>query len=324
MTTEVLEKLENLLSENQFELIESKNKEEKEYRLIYLMNDAVESFLIFQNAVMTGTYQKDYEGALDAVLQETDDGYALVVHQGETVCTLFFEDLILENQLYNYGQVGHFWVTGQEHLRVLEYQIAIMRDKYDYLGEEHCNLLEQILCVLTEFPPLNYSCYPAVPEKYLVPMPDPWHLSEEAADFMIEIVEELGNDLLERKIRQYKEYACRHQDSFLGKGKSKRMAREIAGLLAKKESLPVVIKLLDLVEEAADEYPDRVFSPEVEPKYQTLWKKTKDRAGKLQQRGYQTRVYRQEPFVYDCDQVEFAAYVLWWDEAGNIHVEEVA
>ena len=36
--------------------------ESGELRLIYLMNDAVESFLVFRNVRMTGEYHSDYQG----------------------------------------------------------------------------------------------------------------------------------------------------------------------------------------------------------------------------------------------------------------------
>lgn len=48
----------------------------------------------------------------------------------------FFESLKLEIQCYDYGKIGHFWVEGYEYLRQLEYRIAILRDKVDYLGEQ--------------------------------------------------------------------------------------------------------------------------------------------------------------------------------------------
>ena len=117
------EMLEELLWQEQFELIfpdsESDYKEEAlQIRLIYLMNDAVESFLVFVNAKMTGQYQPDYEGELEAELsrEDTEEGttYVLVVHQGDSVVTLFFEDLKVETHLYSYGDLGHFWVKGYE------------------------------------------------------------------------------------------------------------------------------------------------------------------------------------------------------------------
>lgn len=92
---------------------------------------------------------------------------------GENVVTLFFRMLDLEVYLYNYGEIGHFWVPGYEYLRQLEYRIAIARDKLEYLGEEFCTEEERALVQLADFPPLNYCCYPAVPKQYIVPKEDP-------------------------------------------------------------------------------------------------------------------------------------------------------
>lgn len=56
--------LQLLLSENQFELIfpETDNATPSTIRLVYLMNDAVESFLLFHNARLTGTYDPGIRG----------------------------------------------------------------------------------------------------------------------------------------------------------------------------------------------------------------------------------------------------------------------
>lgn len=111
---EAFQKLAQLLGQDQFELLfpDKDVENQDEMRLVYLMNDAVESFLVFSGARMTGHYQKDYEGELDATLSQEDGEYVLVVYQGETVVTIFFQDLLLEMNLYNYGDVGHFWVKG--------------------------------------------------------------------------------------------------------------------------------------------------------------------------------------------------------------------
>ena len=73
-----LEMLEELLEQDQFELLLP------EYKLVYMMNDAVESFLVFHGARMTGIYQDD------------------------SVVTLFYQSLSVEVHLYNYGEIGHF------------------------------------------------------------------------------------------------------------------------------------------------------------------------------------------------------------------------
>lgn len=201
--------LELLLSENQFELIlpETGTSAPDTIRLVYLMNDAVESFLLFHNARLTGTYDPAYEGELDALLtQDENERYALIVHQGDSVVTLFFEDLTLENHYYDYSQLGHFWMKGYEYLRQLEYRIAILRDKLDYLGENSCNANERELASLAEFPPLNVCCYPSVPEKYRVIRENPWHLSEDASRVFQSIAIEAGDPKLLHRLKDYEQH----------------------------------------------------------------------------------------------------------------------
>ena len=90
----------------------AKEKIPGDIRLVYLMNDAVESFLIFRDARLTGSYLENYEGPLKSSLSQEGDEYILVVWQGENVVTLFFRMLDLEVYLYNYGEIGHFWYLG--------------------------------------------------------------------------------------------------------------------------------------------------------------------------------------------------------------------
>ena len=157
---ETIGMLQELLEQNQFELLIPEEPEAKDIRLVYLMNDAVESFLIFRNAHMTGTYKSEYEGELEFSLShdEKREEYILSVWQGDSVVTVWFRKLELEAHLYNYGAIGHFWVKGWEYLRQLEYRIAILRDKYEYLGPEFCTPGEQKIALLCDFPPLNCSC----------------------------------------------------------------------------------------------------------------------------------------------------------------------
>ena len=60
------EKLADLLELGQFELIGlpegEAGKIPSDIRLVYMMNDTAESFLVFHEAVMTGTYLPEYEG----------------------------------------------------------------------------------------------------------------------------------------------------------------------------------------------------------------------------------------------------------------------
>ena len=100
----------------------------------YIMNDAVESFFVFEQPVITGTY-KDIESEQIAGVEKLDDGYMLIVNQGgENVFTIKFVKLSITSTYFNYGCMGHFWVKGYEYLRQLEYQFAVIRDKYRFLG----------------------------------------------------------------------------------------------------------------------------------------------------------------------------------------------
>ena len=120
------EKLNLLLEQEQCDFVDipdgfTGQTESGELRLIYLMNDAVESFLVLKNARMTGNYVRDYEGEFEGSVEKTDwdlceAEYILVIHQGRNVFTVFFEDILLETHLYNYGELGHFWVKGYENL----------------------------------------------------------------------------------------------------------------------------------------------------------------------------------------------------------------
>ena len=102
---DTFEMLKRLLSQNEFELLlpdqtgaKEKNTDKTDIRLVYQMNDTIESFLVFKEAKMTGTYKEDYEGAIEASFYRDGDDYALVVRQEEEDCvvTILFKTLELE------------------------------------------------------------------------------------------------------------------------------------------------------------------------------------------------------------------------------------
>ena len=301
---EAFQKLAELLGQDQFELLfpDKDVENQDEIRLVYL---------VFSGARMTGHYQKDYEGELDATLSQEDGEYVLIVYQGETVVTIFFQDLQLEVNLYNYGDVGHFWVKGYEYLRILEYRLAILRDKCEYLGEEAASEAEQRLASLVHFPPLNYACYPAVPEKYIVPMEDPWSPAEEAIDVMEELAREAEDWSLLRWLHIYRKYY------------GKRMSRWIAGLLHRAKHAAVV-ELLDkkLIEEA-ENYPRRDFGEEFNQKYGEVLLKAQQRKEELESKGQEVTLVREEPFAAARDSVDFKVYLMIWKEKRGDRVVEI-
>lgn len=293
---EEFRKLAQLIEQDQFELLTDS------FRLVYLMNDAVESFLVFENARMTGYYDPKYEGELEASLEEEKGGYALIVRQGETVFTIFFEKLSMEVHLYNYGETGHFWVQGYEYLRQIEYKIAILRDKYRYLGAEFCNEKEQKLASLADFPPLNYCCYPAVPAKYLVTDGNDWRVTEEALQVMLSVTRASGDKRLERVLRHYRRFP------------GKRNAKKIARMLHRNAHSETVDLLEKYLREAASEYENRSFGEEADGKYRAILEQAEARQRELKKLGIESRILREEPFVYAKDSIEFHVYLMIWDK----------
>ena len=298
MSNEVLEKLVQLLEQNQFELIFT----EQDIRLVYLMNDAVESFLVFQNVRMTGEYKDDYEGELDATLEKQGQKYVLIVHQGDTVVTLFFENLIQENHFYEYGTIAHFWVKKYEYLRQLEYRLAILRDKYDYLGEKSCNEKEKQLAQLVDFPPLNYCCYPAVPAKYIVPRENPWEPSEDALMVMEELAERAGDRFMRVVLKLYRKYPI----PFL--------AKRIGNMLHRNRHSKVVDLIDREIQEASKKYPCRYFGRDIELKVHQTMNAVKERQNQLKEKGQQSVILREEPFTTAQDSIAYKIYLMIWKQ----------
>lgn len=288
--------LQELLEQNQFELI----CQGPEIRLVYLMNDAAESFLVFQNAVMTGNYKKNYEGKLNASLNREEETYILSVYQGDTVVTLFFTDLMLDVRLYDYSGLGHFWVKGYEYLRQLEYRIAILRDKRDYLGEEYCTQQEQKLAALADFPPLNYCCYPAVPEKYIVPRGEPWQVSEEA----IAVMEELADEVHDRRMKRMLGFYRRHPNPFA--------AKKIARMLHRNAHAELTDLLTEKLCEAAAVYPVRSFGEETDRKYAQIIRQAQERQELLKRQGRDSVLLLEQPFVTAADDMKFQVHLMIW------------
>lgn len=296
--------LEELLEQDQFELLPEKEGD-TERRLVYLMNDAVESFLVFRGAALTGHYLEDYEGALTWSMSRDAARYVLVVRQGDNAVTLLFENLDLEVHLYNYGEIAHFWVPGYEYLRQLEYRIAILRDKCEYLGPEYCTPEERRLAHLAYFPPLNYCCYPAVPAKYIVPIPDPWNPSEEALNVMEELARECGNKKLGWRLKFYR----RHPWPLL--------AKRIAAMLHRTECEEVVDLLSRRLREAVQDYPRRSFGKATDNAIKRLEQQAEERRQELARQGIRAEVLREEPFTIAQDNLEFHVYLMIWETRGR-------
>ena len=154
---EAWERLAEIFEHQVFELYSRHEAHgEENFYIPYMMNDALECCLKFQNCSMTGRYLPEYPGEVSGELIREGNRNAVVVRQGEQVFTLWFEHLQLITNGYSYHQIGHFWVKGQEQWRQLVYMAGTIYDKYEYLGAGMLNPLEKELTALMEFAPFRF------------------------------------------------------------------------------------------------------------------------------------------------------------------------
>lgn len=190
--------------------------------------------------------------------------------------------------------MGHFWIDGYEYLRQLEYQLADIRDKYRYLGDEVCSDKEMLLMKLADFPPIKQ--YRSVPERYYVPYPD--CVYEEAVDYLIELAEATEDYSMERMLVSYK----RKPTSI--------KSRVIARMLCGKKHAELVDAIISELREAASIYPDRTFTTEEDIQRDVIHKKALSSLSEYIKQGYKCLLYREEPFMYSRDSITYKEHVL--------------
>ena len=126
------------------------------YCVPYMMNDAVENYLILKDCKLVGKFCSEIKGQQEAQIAELDGGYVMAFRQGgENAFTLFFKEIEERVSFYRYHEIGHFWVKGQEQWRQLVYITGTIHDKYSFLGESSCNETEKRLKHLVEFFPFQ-------------------------------------------------------------------------------------------------------------------------------------------------------------------------
>lgn len=142
----------------------------------YMMNDALECYLILEGARMTGEYLRldPEEYPVQGQLASRDGQMALIVKQGsENVFTIWFRSLEESFCCYQYHRIGHFWQEGQEQWRRLVYMVGTVYEKYQYLGDRACSSEEKEFLRLVEFAPFRFwspigesldDRYPSTPE----------------------------------------------------------------------------------------------------------------------------------------------------------------
>lgn len=167
-------------------------------------------------------------------------------------------------------------------------------------GPEFCTPGEQKIALLCDFPPLNCSCYPAVPEKYLVPRENVWEPTAEAIAVMEELAAKTGDTKLQKMLNYYR------------KDPAPVNARKIASALRKNVHADTVDLLSVWLKEETATYPDRSYGAETDRQIQTMLQQAEDKRMELERKGIRAEVLREEPFTTAQDHLDFQVYLMVW------------
>ena len=261
-------KLAEILELQVLEISRLSKEEAADCLIPYMMNDAVENYLILKDCKMTGEYVKEKEVILPARLVKTET-YILVVRQeGGTLFTLQFSDIQEHLQCYQYHRIGHFWVKGQEQWRQLVHMLGIIHDKYEYIGENVCNAREIELMPLIEFPPLRF--YSPIHES----LDGKYPFTYDGIDCMERLAEEAGDKGYARLVRLYRRFPV----WWIGKLLEKR--------LASPKSEPLYCLIKQKLEEGSKDYAVREYDFWLN---EEIAKKRKEVKFALLEKGFQGR-----------------------------------
>ena len=129
-------------------------------------------------------------------------------------------------------------------------------------------------------------------------MDNPWEVTAEALAVMQELATEAGDEKLGKMLRRYE------------KNSDISNAKKIAGMLCRSSHLPVITLLGEKIREVASVYPDRDFGRKQNKYLHELMEKAERRKEELEAENVQTLIYREEPFIYDCDSISFQVYLM--------------
>lgn len=233
----------------------------------YMMNDAIECYLVLENAEMTGEYLEDIESEIQAQLIVEDHRYALIIHQGpKNVFTLWFQNIHQVRKCYQYHQIGHFWVKGQEQWRRLVYIVGTIYDKYEYLGAEVCNEKEMELLPLMEFAP--FRSWSPIKES----LNDKYPATYKGIDCMEKLAIEAGDRNYQKLLKIYRKVPIRWIEDLLSRRLKHSKREKLYQLITKK------------VEQASQSYPKRDYGQKMN---QWIQKKRQEVDQKLKAKGFQ-------------------------------------
>ena len=197
ITQEKMEKLFRDLAEHgNFEISERDGS----CYVAYMMNDAVEDYLILTQAEVIGDLP---EGAgkiaeLAVIRGEARDGLKVQMKDG-SFCTVWYDKSFRSMQCYDQSRLMHCWVPHEEYMRRLVYQVATMNDKEKYHPDgDIANEKERALTPLMQFRPFYFwSPIPSSIGAY-------YGETEEGIETFRKIAEEAGDTAMLRQLKRYR------------------------------------------------------------------------------------------------------------------------
>mgnify|MGYP000022522579 CR=1 FL=1 len=130
-------------------------------------------------------------------------------------------------------------------------------------------------------------------------MDNPWEVTAEALAVMQELATEAGDEKLGKMLRRYEKkfgYIKCQKDSRNALQEQSFTGDYSAGRKKYRE--------------AASVYPDRDFGRKQNKYLHELMEKAERRKEELEAENVQTLIYREEPFIYDCDSISFQVYLM--------------
>lgn len=242
---EVFDKIQELVREGVFEIWHPGEWDGNIY-IPFMMNDALECYIILKNAVLVGQQLADRKSVTTVEIHSEEERFALVARQGEeNTFTVFFTDAVLEKKYYRFDTICHFWETGQEQWSQLVYMIGTMFDKYAFLGEESCNEEEMSLMDLIEFAPFRYHA----PAKQL--FEELYDTTRKGAGKMLVLSLKAGDYWYGIMVFIYWIFM------------TERMARLLSKMLTKPARYKLYCYIYHRVQKAASAYPERTYEKDI-------------------------------------------------------------
>lgn len=332
-------KIAELIELSVFEPVFKKNMStgNRDCHVVYLMNDAVESYIVLEDAIMTGEYlggdstkdvnksgssdnikdvnesgnsdyvkdincnsEEEIEYIETAGIQRIDGGYMLIVNQENNGFVNTFT--IRFSKIYLRAEYYNYGDIGHFWIKDYEYMRQL---EYELATlRDKRRFMGDSVCnekekVLSLL--ADYppiKAYPSVPDKYYVPYPD--SVDKDATEYLLHLCTRAADKKLYNVIKAY------------GESESMRLMKKITKMLVSKKHSKVVFLLINELRDATKCYNRRKFA-ENEADINRIHNEILKVALEYREKGREVLIYREEPFIYEKDSVTYKEQLLVFD-----------